>query len=1852
MRQLLATLVGHYTFDETSGGVAADSISGNNGIWQNGTSANLTWSSSGQIGGAATLADTGGAAADNYFQISSLNQLNGVAGLSISMWVDPNTQSSSGYNGIFMTRNFNGQTNNSWGLAIENNGNERLDSRVDGPGFDSADGVLSPAAGWVHIGLVWDGTAKTHKQYVNGVLTRTDDVSGDANLSSTIAGASNGPWYIGYDDCCGDNRDFDGSVDDLAVFSDVVTDAEMMDIYNGGLLNLNIQQVLGAPQLESVLRQSPMSRTTNAANVTFRVAFSEDVQNFDPADLEATGSATAGVSIDSVTAVGGNDALYDVVVSGIDTSTSGTLGLSIVGSHNIEDVFGNPLITTTPTGSAEEFNIQGNGLQSIIGHWAFDESAGTTASDSINGNDGEDIPAGNAPTWVAGQIGNAANLDGTTNFIVNEITQLDGTSSFTIAGWFNAPNAQSTGYEGVFVTRTFDEAGLDADQNYGFSWEGNSTARHIDARSSGAAFDSPDAAGSTWRHVIQTFDFAADISNVYIDGTFAGSIAIPAAATGVADSGSWLFGDDSCCGGREIDASLDDFAMFNNIVDPAEIAAVHGLGLFSNIAVTDTKIQDILAMTTAGQTVANVGPNAHTWEYVSGLTGPVGTTGGTVAAGTAFIVLDSSGNGLQIVVDLTPPVLQSLTPADDSVDVAFNTNLELTFDTNVQKGTGNVTIHLASDDSVVETIDINGSNVSINGTTVTIDPANDLLQSTAYYVQVPGSAIEDTAANAFAGITGTSAWNFTTADPLASLIGHWPFDEAAGTTAFDTVNGNDALDVAGGSSPTWSAGLIGNAATLDGGTNFIVNEVTQIDGVTAFTIAGWFNVPNAQDTGYEGIYVTRTLDEVGANTDRNYGFSSEGNSTARHVDARASNAAFDSVDVPGSAWHHVVQTFDFGAHVSRVYIDGEFAGTVAIPPAATGVSDSGSWLFGDDSCCGNREIAGSLDDFAMFDNTISVAEIAAIHGLGRFSQVAVDSPKIVEALGLDTPAQTVTGVGPDGHTWEYVSGLAGGAGVTGGSVAGNDAFIVLDASGNGIRIVPDTTPPVVQTLVPADDSTAVSISTDLALTFDSNVQAGTGSVTIRLASDDTVVDTIDITGGNVTFSGPTVNINPTNNLAKGTEYYVEIPGSAITDAAGNAFAGVAGTTAWNFTTADHLASIIGHWTFDEASGVIAADSINGNNGIDVAGGSSPTWGTGIIGNAASLDGGTNFIVNEITQLDSVAEFAIAGWFNAPNAQSTGYEGVFVTRTLDEAGLDADQNYGFSSEGNNTARHIDARASGLAFDSPDVPGSTWHHVVQTFDFAASISNVYINGEFAGSITIPAAATGVADSGSWLFGDDSCCGGREINATLDDFAMFSSVVDPNEVAAVHGLGRFSGVNINDAKIKDILKLDTVGQSVTDVGPTGHKWDYVAGLVGDVGATGGSVATADAYIVLDASGNGIQIDLDIVPPTVDSITAPAMTYVENDTILFTVAFSENVTLSGAGDSSILLDLGGTMVTATHVGSVSGTNLTYAYTVVSGQEDADGVEVVADSLQLLSGATLQDDAGNDATLTHGGAALSNVLVDAVRPTVVSITGSAVPTVHIVGDTLAVSVELSESVTLSAAGDAQLIADIGGTNVTLTHAGSVAGATLTFSSVLPTGLNDSDGVDVTANTLQLLNGATLRDAAGNDAILVPSLANLANDQVDTAAPMISTLSPSDDAVSVAVNAQLIITFDQTIQAGSGDIRIGDDSNAATFETFPIGSVGISGSVLTITPTTNFNGGTDYHVEVDASAILDSSGNSFSGIADAATWNFTTVEPNLAPTVDDQTFSVNENSGVGTSVGTIAATDQNTGDPLAFTVTS
>ncbi|MBR1148663.1 choice-of-anchor I family protein [Bradyrhizobium sp. AUGA SZCCT0431] len=131
--------------------------------------------------------------------------------------------------------------------------------------------------------------------------------------------------------------------------------------------------------------------------------------------------------------------------------------------------------------------------------------------------------------------------------------------------------------------------------------------------------------------------------------------------------------------------------------------------------------------------------------------------------------------------------------------------------------------------------------------------------------------------------------------------------------------------------------------------------------------------------------------------------------------------------------------------------------------------------------------------------------------------------------------------------------------------------------------------------------------------------------------------------------------------------------------------------------------------------------------------------------------------------------------------------------------------------------------------------------------------------------------------------------------------------------------------------------------------------------------------------------------------------------------------------------------------------------------------------------------------------------------------------------------------------------------------------------------VGSADGVDTVTNverfefTDRTLTAAQLLDATG---------------------PVLTAATPADNATEVAAGNNIVLTFDEAVAAGTGNIVI--SNGAGDTRTIAIGDasqVTIAGNTVTINPTADLAAGTAYDVTLDAGVITDVAGNAFGGIA-------------------------------------------------------
>ena len=188
--------------------------------------------------------------------------------------------------------------------------------------------------------------------------------------------------------------------------------------------------------------------------------------------------------------------------------------------------------------------------------------------------------------------------------------------------------------------------------------------------------------------------------------------------------------------------------------------------------------------------------------------------------------------------------------------------------------------------------------------------------------------------------------------------------------------------------------------------------------------------------------------------------------------------------------------------------------------------------------------------------------------------------------------------------------------ITAGSLNGATANVTITAANNygqttvtgTNNAVVDNQAPLLTGLSPTDNATGVPLNTSLALTFSENMQAGrSGSIAVYRAADNSLIESIPVSGSEVTVSGSTATVVLVTPLPADTTCYVLVDAGAFQDWAGNACAGISAPTTLSFTTGQ--TSVAGSLQATYGPDGLATLSYAGRTVLDLPNGWAPAHGS-------------------------------------------------------------------------------------------------------------------------------------------------------------------------------------------------------------------------------------------------------------------------------------------------------------------------------------------------------------------------------------------------------------------------------------------------------------------------------------------------------------------------------------------------------------------------------------------------------------------------------------------------------------------
>ena len=117
---------------------------------------------------------------------------------------------------------------------------------------------------------------------------------------------------------------------------------------------------------------------------------------------------------------------------------------------------------------------------------------------------------------------------------------------------------------------------------------------------------------------------------------------------------------------------------------------------------------------------------------------------------------------------------------------------------------------------------------------------------------------------------------------------------------------------------------------------------------------------------------------------------------------------------------------------------------------------------------------------------------------------------------------------------------------------------------------------------------------------------------------------------------------------------------------------------------------------------------------------------------------------------------------------------------------------------------------------------------------------------------------------------------------------------------------------------------------------------------------------------------------------------------------------------------------------------------------------------------------------------------------------------------------------------------------------------------------------------------------------------------------LLTSSTPTDDSNLIAPDSNLVLNFSEAVDAESGNITIKKTADDSVVETIAVTSAQVSGSgsnTITVNPSSTLSPLTGYYLLIDDTAFDNANGQSYLGISNKTTLNFTTGPDTTPPTM-------------------------------------
>jgi len=374
----------------------------------------------------------------------------------------------------------------------------------------------------------------------------------------------------------------------------------------------------------------------------------------------------------------------------------------------------------------------------------------------------------------------------------------------------------------------------------------------------------------------------------------------------------------------------------------------------------------------------------------------------------------------------------------------------------------------------------------------------------------------------------------------------------------------------------------------------------------------------------------------------------------------------------------------------------------------------------------------------------------------------------------------------------------------------------------------------------------------------------------------------------------------------------------------------------------------------------------------------------------------------------------------------------------------------------------------------------------------------------------------------------------------------------------------------------------------------------IVGDGTAQAVALSAADVALLGDGTidVNAVSIDLagnvsaaavpssfvlDTVAPTAPTATVSAAN------VIATAAEAE----AGAVDVTAAV---GEVTSVVFSNAVAGTSVTVT---VTGTGAPQAVALTAADLLTLGDGTISVAASNSDLAGNLATSNANFTLDTAAAALPVLSSAASVTTANAATAVTVAPAVGETTTVVFTNGA----NAANTTVIKIVIGTGAAQTISLTAADITTLAFTSGDTIYTNAISTdLAGNTTATSSGSFVI-------------DDLAPTVASVTPLDNALGVLATDNIVVTLSENVQAGTGNFVI--DNGAGDVRTIDVNDatqVTVAGNTVTINPTGDLVGNSNYSVTYGAGVLTDVAGNQLAAQVNPIAHNFTTAAA-VDPTV-------------------------------------